>query len=357
MPTRSRSRSTAFSSVVQRRGYAFAQVRPRGDRDPVNKTVSIIYSVEQGPRVFIERINIRGNTRTQDHVIRREFDVGEGDAYNRYLIDRAERRLRNLGFFKSVRITNEPGSAPDRVIVNVDVEDQPTGSFSFAGGYSTSDGFFGEVAFEERNFLGRGQRVRASVSYGERTSGYDVSITEPYFLGQRISAGLQVYSRYNDNSRTGYHESRLTGGAINLGFPMTEELTLGLKYSIFHQDITVPNTRRRPWNDCVDPGTSNRCDNNGEASLPIQEIAQDSNGVLTSMVTGIVTYDTLDNGINPTKASSARLRSMWPGLAATANMFAARLMRVTSIRSVTNSSPWSGCRAGTSSVSALIRCL
>ena len=139
----------AISREVAQSGYAFAQVRPRGERDPATRTVKIVYTVEQGPRVYVERIDVRGNTRTRDYVIRREFDIGEGDAYNKAAIDRAERRLKNLGYFKNVRISNEAGSSPDRVIVNVDVEDQATGSFSVAGGYSTSDGFMAEVSVEE----------------------------------------------------------------------------------------------------------------------------------------------------------------------------------------------------------------
>ena len=134
---------------VARRGYPFALVRPVGARDPATQTVNLGYIIEEGPHVYIERIQVRGNTRTRDYVVRREFDVGEGDAYNKVLIDRAERRLNNLGYFKRVRITNEPGSAPDRVVVNVDVEDQSTGSFSVSGGYSTADGFIGEVAISE----------------------------------------------------------------------------------------------------------------------------------------------------------------------------------------------------------------
>jgi outer membrane protein insertion porin family len=295
-----------ISAEVQKGGYAFAQVRPRGDRDVANKTVSIVYSVEQGPRVFIERINIRGNTRTQDYVIRREFDVGEGDAYNRFLIDRAERRLRNLGFFRNVRVTNEPGSAPDRVIVNVDVEDQPTGSFAVAGGYSTTDGFLGEISLEEKNFLGRGQQAKIGYTYGERTEGFDFSFTEPYFFGQRISAGIDLYSRFTDNTRDNFYTSRLTGGALRLGFPLTENLTAGLKYSLFHQDIDVPNSRGRRWNDCVRPGPGttpdpgSNCVRNGEASLPIQELNLDKNGIITSMVSGTLTYNTLDNNFDPT---------------------------------------------------------
>ena len=126
----------AMTVEVSKRGYAFAAVRPRGDRDYKNLKVNLVFMVEEGPRAYIERINIRGNTRTRDFVIRREFDVSEGDAYNRALIDRAERRLKNLGYFKTVKITNEPGSAPDRVVLNVDVEDQATGDFSISGGYS-----------------------------------------------------------------------------------------------------------------------------------------------------------------------------------------------------------------------------
>jgi len=139
-----------------RQGYAFATVRPSATRDAQTRTVNLVFTVSEGQRVYIERINIRGNTRTRDYVIRREFDLAEGDAYNRALINRAERRLKNLSYFKTVKITTEPGSAPDRVIVNVDVEEQSTGEFSVSGGYSTADGFLAEVSVAERNLLGRG---------------------------------------------------------------------------------------------------------------------------------------------------------------------------------------------------------
>src|SRR3569623_1107407 len=125
--------------AASRRGYAFATVRPRAERNYANHTVNVVFLVEEGPRVYIERINIHGNTRTRDYVIRREFDIGEGDAYNRALVDRAERRLKNLDYFKSVKITNTPGSAPDRVVLDVAVEEKSTGECSVAGGYSTAD--------------------------------------------------------------------------------------------------------------------------------------------------------------------------------------------------------------------------
>ncbi len=152
---------------VSKRGYAFAQVRPRGDRDFETRKINVVFVVEEGPRVYIERIEIRGNTRTRDWVIRREFDLGEGDAYNRVMVDRAERRLRNLGYFKTVKITNEPGSAPDRIILVVDVEDQPTGEFAVSGGYFHLRRLHRRsVARREKNFLGRGQYVRVSGSFG-----------------------------------------------------------------------------------------------------------------------------------------------------------------------------------------------
>ena len=166
-----------------RRGFAFATVRPRATRDYENRLVNLVFAVEEGPRAYIERINVRGNTRTRDYVIRREFDVGEGDAYNRSLVSRAERRLKNLAYFKTVKITTEPGSAPDRVILNVDVEETSTGEFSLAGGYSTADGFLAEASVSERNLLGRGFYGKASVQYGQYTQGLQLVLRGSVFLG------------------------------------------------------------------------------------------------------------------------------------------------------------------------------
>src|SRR5581483_3729908 len=184
-----------LSIEVARRGYPFAVVRPRGDRNVETATINVVYSIDEGPRVYIERINIRGNTRTRDYVIRREFDLAEGDAYNRALIDRAERRLKNLNYFKTVKITNEPGSAPDRVILDVNIEEKSTGDFSVSGGYSTSDGALAEVSVSERNFLGRGLYAKASVSYGQYSRGVSLSFVEPYLLDYRLALGLDAYYR------------------------------------------------------------------------------------------------------------------------------------------------------------------
>ena len=153
--------------------------------------MTIAFVLEEGPRVYIERIDVRGNTRTRDYVIRREFEIGEGDAYNRVYIDRAERRLNNLGYFKKVKITNEPGSTPDRVIVVVDVEDQPTGSLSLSGGYSTSDGFVADVSVTETNFMGRGQYVKLAVSEGQYQPRCQFQFHRTLFSWQQDRGGLR----------------------------------------------------------------------------------------------------------------------------------------------------------------------
>ncbi len=224
---------------LAKRGYAFAQVRPRGDRDFEAHRINIVYTIEQGARVYIERINIIGNTRTRDYVIRREFDLFEGDPYNHALINRAERRLKNLGYFKDVRITTEPGSAPDRVIVNVNVQDNLTGEFSISGGYSTAAGILGEVAIGERNFLGRGQYVRASVSYGQYQRGVTLSFSDPYLLGQRVGGGIDLFAKEQlPNDFQSYSVSTY-GGSLKASLPLNEEMALGLRYSLFMRDLGV----------------------------------------------------------------------------------------------------------------------
>lgn len=283
-------------------GHPFAQVRPRAVRDPNGNVISVNYVVEEGAKVYIERINIRGNTRTRDYVIRREFDIGEGDPYNKALIERATRRLRNLGYFKNIRVTNEPGSEPDRVIVNVEVEDQSTGEFSLGGGYSTSDGFLGEVSLTERNFLGRGQYVKASVQYGQRTQGYSLSFTEPYFMGQRIAAGFDLFSKTTDDSDYSYYKDQTTGGTLRAAFPITENFTVGVNYTLYSEKVTIPDGRY----------TDNKFDN-GEASIAIKELALDGRR-LVSMAGYTLTYNTLDDLKQPSEGIYVQFKQDIAGL-------------------------------------------
>jgi outer membrane protein insertion porin family len=299
-----------INGEVARKGYAFAQVRPRAERNVESRSVNLVYTVEEGPRVFVERINVRGNTRTRDYVVRREFDMGEGDAYNKQLVDRAERRLKGLGFFKSVKVSNEPGSSPDRVIVNVDVEDQPTGSFGISGGYSTSDGIIGELSVSESNFLGRGQYVKVAGSNGQYSKGVELSFTEPFFMDRRIAAGFDLFAKENDYTRQSRYVIRNVGFNLRSGVAITDEWTLGGRYSFFQQKITVPNSAKEPYANCYFPTgvaatdfIKPNCLNDGEASLAVLAA---SGTRYTSLAGTSLTYNTVDNLKNPTEGLFAQ---------------------------------------------------
>ena len=297
-----------------KRGYAFANVRPRGDRDFQKKIINLAFIVEEGTRAYIERINIRGNTRTRDYVIRREFDIGEGDPYNRALVDRAERRLKNLDYFKTVKITNEPGSAPDRVVVNVDVEEKPTGEFSVSGGYSTANGWITELSIADRNLMGRGQFAKASISYGQYSKGFQLSYVEPYFLGYRMAGGIDLYGQQNLATNYVSYNSETIGVNLRLGFALTEELALQPHYSIYRQDITLPDA-----NNCFPAGTvlssGVTCT---PASLPVRlELA--AGPVTVSLLGYTLSYNTVDNLKSPTSGMFASLTTDVAGIGGDVN--------------------------------------
>lgn len=316
---------------ASRRGYAFAVVRPRGDRNFDAHTVSIVFAIDEGPRTYIERINIRGNTRTRDYVIRREFDLSEGDAYNRSLVDRAERRLKNLDFFKTVKITAEPGSSSDRVILDVEVEDKSTGDFSVSGGFSTTQGALAEVSVSERNLLGRGLYAKASVQYGQWSRGYSLSFVEPFLLDYRVALGLDLYQREQLSNQWISYNMKTLGFSPRLGFGLREDLTLQLRYSIFQQEIGLPSALRNcnnnlpgsPTNPLWSPAFMNSqglwtpgdlgCYSDGEASLPIRQELERGR-TLTSMLGYTLTYNTLDNNKNPTAGLLIDFRQDFAGI-------------------------------------------
>lgn len=220
-----------ISRRVASQGYPFARVTPRGNRDLGNGTIAVDYLVDQGERAYVERIEIRGNTRTRDYVIRREFDLGEGDAFNQEMIARAKRRLEALGFFSTVNVTTAPGSSADRVVIIVDVQDQSTGSFGIGAGYETGNGggFKFEASVEEKNFLGRGQYIRVAAGTGSDSRDYTLSFTEPYFLGYRLAAGFDLFSRENDSET--FYSVDTKGFTLRTTAPITEELSTTLRYN------------------------------------------------------------------------------------------------------------------------------
>ena len=231
---------------ITKHGYPFASVRPRGDRNAEQRAISVVFVVDEGVRAYIERINIRGNTRTRDYVIRREFDISEGDPYNRALVDRAERRIKSLNFFKNVKITNEPGSAPDRVVINVDVEEQSTGDFSVMGGYSTADGFMAQVSISERNLMGTGRYGKASATYGQYIRGIELGFVEPYIFDQRVSGGIDLFARDTLASPYLSYGTASYGTNLKAGVPLREDLSFQGRYSVYWNQINLLSS----LNDC-----------------------------------------------------------------------------------------------------------
>lgn len=236
----------ALNNEVANSGYAFAKVEPRGDRHFSDHTISLVYNIDQGPRAYVQRIEIRGNDKTRDFVIRREFDLNEGDAFNQTLVQRAKRRLEGLGFFQTVNITTEPGSEPDKIILIVDVTEKSTGEFSIGGGYTTggeSPGASVEASITERNFLGRGQYVRIGAGAGEdRARNYNLSFTEPYFLGYRLASGFDLF--HNTYRMNNDYDVKQSGGSLRFGIPVTEDLTANLAYNYVREEYNLDNDSR-----------------------------------------------------------------------------------------------------------------
>ena len=277
-------------------GFPFAQAAPRITRDAAARRIDVAFTIDQGPRTYVERIDIRGNTRTSGYVIRREFDITEGDAYNRTLIDRAERRLKNLNYFKTVKITRKPGSAPDRVVLDVEVAEQSTGEFNIAGGYSTTDGLLAEVKLGDRNFLGSGKSVSGTVTYGQYARGIDLSASEPYFLGTRVAAGIELYGRQNQASPYQSYGSDIYGATLQLGTPITEQLGAQYRYSIYNQNVTFDPTSQA-----------------AAPSLPVRQAAA-AGPQWVSAVGSTISYNTLDNPKSPTSGFNSQLRQDLAGL-------------------------------------------
>lgn len=220
-------------------GYAFVDVSPRLEADPETNKVNVTFALDEGPRVYIERINIVGNTSTLDRVIRRELRVSEGDAFNRVLLDRSRNRVRALGYFGEVEITEAPGSKPDRTVVEIAVQEQPTGELSFAAGFSSVDAFLIDLSVSQRNLRGRGQSVVARVSASNRQQVVDFRFREPRFLDRNLSAGFDLFSSRSDFLDVSNFESDTVGGGISFGFPISESTSLGLRYRLQSDTINV----------------------------------------------------------------------------------------------------------------------
>lgn len=223
-------------------GFASVDVRPRYTANPKTKTVDVIFQVNEGPRVYVNRIDIVGNTQTLDYVVRREMNLVEGDAYNRALVDRSKNNIRALGFFKDVNITEIPTANPDRTDLQVKVEEQPTGELSFSAGYSSVDQLVLDLGVTQHNFRGRGQDVRARISVGSYRQQIDLSFTEPRFLNRNLRAGVDLYSYKYDLSQYQAYQTASIGMNLRAGFPLTLNSAMSLRYVIRNDDVQIGNS-------------------------------------------------------------------------------------------------------------------
>ena len=295
----------AFEATAQ--GYAFADVRPRVDRDVANSTFNVTYLVDDGARVYVERINISGNTKTRDAIIRRELDFGEGDPFNRSMMSRGKTKIEGLGFFKVVNVDLQQGSAPDKVIINITVEEQSTGDYGITAGYDTNAGLLGEVSITERNFLGRGQYVRAAVSASESSQNFDFSFTEPRFMGLRVSAGVDAYYRINAETDSNIYGTTAVGGQLRFGAPITTDLNgsvfVGLEQKTIEDASMCTNDNGTPDNEADD----------FEEACKRSEIVVDGETYDKAWVGYGLTYSTLDDAKRPTEGLYATFSQSYIG--------------------------------------------
>lgn len=219
-------------------GFAFIDVDPKFKKDAATKVVNVTYNVGEGPRVYVERINIHGNVRTLDKVIRREFRLAEGDPFNTTRLKRSEQRINNLGFFETAKVTTKPGSAPDRAEIDVDVAEKSTGELTFGAGYSSIDGLLGEVGIRENNFLGKGQVIKLKTTVATERQEIDFGFTEPYFMDREVAAGFDLFKTRQDYRTQSSFDRESTGLVLRTSYPWSENVRHALRYSIRTDDIT-----------------------------------------------------------------------------------------------------------------------
>ncbi len=278
-----------LSEAVGNLGFAFVDIRPRVQRDRDQLLINMTYDIQEGPKVFVERIDIEGNIRTLDRVIRREFRLVEGDAFNSAKLRRSRQRIRDLGFFQTVEVTNEQGTAADTTIITIDVEEQSTGDLSFGAGFSSAAGPIGNVSLRERNLLGRGQDLRVGLALSGSRSQIDLSFTEPYFLNRNLSAGFDIFRINTEQDESSFDLSRI-GGSLRAGFSYNERLRQVWRYSLEHQEIK---------------------DVDSDASLLIQD---EEGSRFESSIGQELTYSTLDSRFEPTEGFFLSLGTQFAGV-------------------------------------------
>ena len=227
-----------LSTAVSELGHTFVDVRPRINRDRENRKIDVAFDISEGPRIFVERIDIKGNARTEDEVIRREFKLVEGDGFSTAKLRRSRQRIEGLQYFSKVSVEQIPGSASDKTVISVEVEEKSTGSVSIGAGFSTTLGPLADFGIQESNLLGRGQRLGLNARLAGDQSQLDLKFTEPYFLDRELAAGFDLFHKTQDLSDTSSYESEETGGGLRMSYPITEKLRQAWGYKLTFTDIT-----------------------------------------------------------------------------------------------------------------------
>jgi outer membrane protein insertion porin family len=295
-------------------GYAFADVRPQYDRNKEDLTMGITFVIAEAPRVYVERIDVNGNTLTQDKVVRREFRLAEGDAFNSLQVKRSTNRIKSLGYFQEkFEVEQKPGSAEDRVILEANVEEKPTGELQLSAGFSSLESFIFQASIQQRNFRGRGQTVGLSGSYSRYSKSVEASFTEPYVFDKNVSMGLDIYRRdlnsfnyYNSNRNTTYKQAT-TGFQVRAGVPLTEYLTAVARYTLNYDDVSLDKSTF--YSDRLSPGNP-QC----EPLLAGRYLCEAIGKRLSSILGASLIYDTLDNRVRPTRGITSSLNVDVAGL-------------------------------------------
>jgi len=307
-------------------GYAFAQVDPQFNRDKDAKTMSITFRVADAPRVYVERVDINGNTLTQDKVVRREFRLTEGDAFNAFLVRRSQERIQSLGFFQEkFEISQKQGSAPDRVVLEANVEEKSTGELQLSAGFSSLERFIVNASIRQRNFRGKGQELRASVNYSTFSKSVELGFTEPYLFDKNIALGGDIFRRdfnsfnFNQNGdRNTTYQQLTTGFQLRMGVPITEFWSFAARYGLNFDQVTLD--RNTYYFDSDGNGSLETCD-----PFVAGRYLCDSLGSQTTSSLGYsLVFSNLNNNIRPTRGQRFVLSQDFAGLGGTVKYLKSR---------------------------------
>ncbi|HEY8593497.1 MAG TPA: outer membrane protein assembly factor BamA [Sphingomicrobium sp.] len=308
--------TTALNAVAGNLGYAFAEVSPSYERDAEKRVMNLTLRIAQSQRTYVERIDITGNTNTRDKVIRREFRINEGDAFNAQRIKRSQDRIQSLGYFQDkLEIKQSEGSAPDRIVLGVAVEEKPTGQLSVSGGYSSLERFVVQLGVSQNNFMGKGQSLGANVNYSAYSKSAELSFADPYFLDKRILLGGRLFRRdyssfnYIGNQRNTTYKQVSTGTGLNLGFPISEYWSLGTRYSLSNDKISLDKSSFYTDPDGANGPLPAVCDPLKAGSYLCDELG----GRVTSLLGYSTVYDDTD-GIHPTRGQQLTISQDFAGL-------------------------------------------